>query len=114
MKIDKKFVLGTPLDILRDKVFEEDEEGRYRERIIEQIKKIGVKKWFELRGLPIDEDSVWKNRYSADEIKLKEEINKNIEEQGYYLWENWLPKNIWTTKDCFSEYLPKNKLTGWF
>jgi hypothetical protein len=87
---------------IREYIFEEDEQGRYRERIHDLIRKIGVKNWFVLKGLPIEENSIWINRYVKDsETTLNEQVNKQnnpswngIEQQGLYLWENWLPKRI--------------------
>jgi len=31
-----------------------------------------------------------------------------------FICENWLPKCQWVEDECFPEYLPKNKLSGWF
>lgn len=92
----------TFIDIFRadlhDYIFEEDDFGRYRERIIEKIKGYGVKNWFIKMGLPIEDDSVWVNRHNGkSKTTLKEEVNQypnfaGIEQQGYYLWENWIPE----------------------
>jgi hypothetical protein len=61
--IDENFILKEDL---RDWVFKEDSDGnRYRERIIDVIERIGVEKWFKLKGYPTDEKSVWKNRYGG-------------------------------------------------
>lgn len=118
MKIDKEFVLKTDLTKLRDLIFVEDSEGnRYRERIIEEIEKIGVENWFKARGLPTDDNSVWKNRYTGDEITLKEDIHQfdnghlecSINTRGYYLWENWLPIEMWDNKN-----MDKGNLKRWF
>ncbi len=78
-------------------IWKEDEVGRYRERVIEGIKKYGVKNWFEKMGLPTNDDSIWINRHNGlTKSTLGIEVNKwgiskGLEEQGYYLWENWKP-----------------------
>ena len=71
--INEDFVMN---DDLRDWTFKEDNKGRYRERIIEVIEKIGVEKWFKLKKYPTNDDSVWKNRYTGTLITLGEEIYK--------------------------------------
>jgi len=104
-------------DDLHEWIFVEDKEGnRLRERIISQIEKFGVEKWFKVKGYPTDRKSIWKNRHTAHLIPLEEKIfaveNKpsnsdNFEAQGYYLWENWLPLSLWNEKaekDLMSEY----------
>ena len=93
--IDETFILR---DDLRDWLFVEDSNGsRYRERIWDKIKEIGVENWFKKKGFPTTPESVWLNRYTKDTTTLKEECKSNIkgdeglENQGYLLWENWLP-----------------------
>ena len=63
--ISKEFVTETDLDILRDLLMQEDLNGRYGERIMDSIHQVGVENWFKLKGLPINPDSKWKNRYTA-------------------------------------------------
>ena len=111
MIINEEYVLKTDLTELRDILFKEDEEGRYRERVMDAIRAIGTTKWFKARGLPTEEDSVWKNRYCGTETTLKKEIEgwggnfkHSIEREGYFLWENYLPIDIWTDKDLHAEY----------
>ena len=117
--IDKQFVLDTDLDDLRDLRFKEDSEGkRYRERIIERIEEIGVEEWFKARGLPTDPNSVWVNRYCKGETTLGDEIYNDgrwsgFENQAYYLWENYLPIEMWTDKDLHKEYKEKPSLANW-
>lgn len=96
--IDEKFVLETDLKELRNMLFKEDEEGnRYRERVIEAIEKIGVEKWFELRGLPTHPKSAWKNRYTGDLIFLETEgIN-------FYTWENYNCLEFWDDELMFNK-----------
>ena len=119
LKIDKDFVLNTDLAVLRELLLKEDSEGRrYRERIFDEIDKIGNNNWFKSRGLPINDDSIWKNRYTGTEETLegyqgshlrviKEGLDVEKEEERkieIYLWENYLPKEIWTDKDMFEDY----------
>ena len=102
--IDKTFVMK---DNLRDWIFKEDSKGRYRERIIKLLEEIGVENWFKLKGYPTNSDSVWKNRCTGSLITLEEDIHRfdnenrkgNLQEKGYYLWENNLPIEIWNDKD---------------
>jgi len=91
-------------DDLRNFIFCEDNEGnRYRERIWDKIKEFGVVKWFEAKGYPTEASSVWCNRYTGSEITLGEEVERHnsairkentLEQQGYLLWENNCPKEI--------------------
>jgi hypothetical protein len=107
--IDDKFIMR---DDLRDWVFEEDEDGRFRERIIDEIERIGVLNWFKIKGYPINPESIWKNRYTGSLGTLGEEIHEydnefktgNLQERGYYLWENNLPIEIWNDKDLMEQY----------
>jgi hypothetical protein len=108
--IDKEFVLREDL---RDWLFKEDSEGtRYRERIIDVIEEIGVENWFKLKGYPTDEKSVWKNRYTKGLTTLGQEIHEfdsekrigTFEEKCYYLWENWLPVDIWNDRELSKSY----------
>jgi hypothetical protein len=94
--IDKDFIMREDL---RDYIFQEDEKGRYRERIQDEIKKFGYYNWFREKGYVISPESIWKNRYSGHEIKLEQEIPvlTDFEIRAYYLWENWLPKEMWNT-----------------
>jgi len=106
LEIDKEFIMR---DDLRDFIFQEDSEGdRYRERIWELINEIGVENWFKAKGYPTDEKSVWKNRYGGSLTTLGDEIynegnerrkEDNLEKQGYLLWENYLPENMWNDKN---------------
>ena len=110
--IDREFVLNTSLADLRDILFVEDNKGiRYRERIMDRIKEIGVEEWFKLKRMPTDGDSVWKNRYTGSETTLGQQINgwggplpRNIERQGFYIWESYLPIGIWIDKHLHAEY----------
>ena len=87
---------------LRDYIFLCDDDGnRYRERIWDKIKEFGVVKWFEAKGFPTDESSLWYNRYTGSETTLKDQVggdnprkDNTLEEQGYLLWENYCPKEI--------------------
>ena len=100
----REFDLDIMKDDLRDYVFLCDNDGtRYRERIWDKIKEFGVVKWFEAKGFPINDNSVWCNRYTGSETTLAEEIigynnafrnEDTLEEQGYLLWENYCPKEI--------------------
>jgi hypothetical protein len=122
LNINKEFILNTDLKELRETIFLEDENGdRYRERIIDEIEKFGVENWFKARGLPIEDESVWKNRYTGDTITLKEEISRydyksekvnrigSIQTQGYYLWENWCPEDNFDNSQ-----MDKSSLKRWF
>jgi hypothetical protein len=96
-------------DDLRDFIFKEDEISRYRERIIDKIRQFGIEKWFKAKGYPTNPESVWKNRYTGEATTLNEQCSKyehfkGIEEQGYYLWENYLPEAIWNDKDLMLSY----------
>lgn len=94
--IDFDFIMREDLHSV---LFLEDENGRrYRERIIEAIEQFGPEKWFIAKGFPISDDSVWKNRYTGTESSFLEAKGKS---DIYYLWENWLPKDIWTAEDSF-------------
>lgn len=115
--IDFDFIMR---DDLRDFIFKEDSnEVRYRERIWDKIREFGVEKWFIAKGFPTDESSVWKNRYTEHLTTLKDEIHHfdngfltfNLETNGYLLWENWLPIEIWNNKDVF---VKKGTLARWF
>ncbi len=120
--INKDFIIREDL---RDWIFKEDKKGRFRERIIEEIRKFGVMNWFKAKGYPINKKSIWKNRYTGGEEPLENELcdysmiydeltndieeetpefKKIFEDKGYYLWENWLPIEIWNYKDLFEEY----------
>jgi len=96
------FDMDIMRDDLRNFVFCEDSEGnRYRERIIDKIKEVGVVKWFEAKGFPTNDESVWFNRYTGTETTLKDQVghdnprhDNTLEEQGYYLWENYCPKEL--------------------
>jgi len=122
--IDKNLVLTMDLQALQEILLKEDSEGnRYRERIFDEIDKIGLVEWFKLRGLPTNEDSMWKNRYCGDTETLgeymkasrgwAERYNKDRLDKvevpivEIYLWENYLPIEIWNDKEMFEEY--KNK-----
>jgi len=104
--ITKEYVLSVDLRKLRGILYNEDSEGhRCRERVIAVIDEIGVENWFKARGLPTSPDSVWKNRYTSGECKLKD-INTGFNYGNgdgivdFYLWENWLPKEIWTDDEA--------------
>jgi len=109
--MDKEFILR---DDLRKWVFEEDKEGRYRERIMKLIKEMGIENWFKKMGYPTNEDSVWKNRYIGSITTLGEECKGHqsngtegkfdFENQAYYLWENYLPENMWNDDELKEEY----------
>ena len=126
IEINKEFVISTDLNELRDLLFKEDETGRrYRERIFDEIEKIGLVEWFKLRGLPINDESIWKNRYTGDTETLGDYMEKSrgwairynqdkldkieVPIVEIYLWENWLPIEMWNDKELFEEY--KNKTT---
>ena len=89
----------------------------YRAKAKEIIEKIGVEKWFKLKGYPTNEESIWKNRYTGNETTLKEEVgnkfidDKGIEKQGFYLWLNHLPIDIWTDKYLFDCYRKQEDTT---
>ena len=88
---------------LRDIIFKEgkeDEVGRYRERIWDMIQKFGVENWFKAKGYPTNPDSIWKNRYVGSEIRMDIEVSngRTLQEQGYLLWENYMPKELWTAE----------------
>jgi len=94
---------------LRDWIFKEDLEGnRYRERIWDKIKEFGVEKWFKAKGYPTEKDSVWKNRYCGTLTTLGRQIIdikwRTIEDEGYLLWENYLPESIWNDKELSLSY----------
>ena len=111
--IDENLVLTYPLRLLRTLIYKEDRnEDRYRERIIKAIEKFGVKNWFKARGLPTEEDSKWINRYTKCEMMLSEELTayareRTFEESCYYLWENWLPVNMWDNDNYTAKGLDK-------
>jgi len=98
------FDMDIMRDDLRNYIFCEDSDRkRYRERIWDKIKEFGVVKWFEAKGFPTNAESVWCNRYTGTETTLGEQVegcnnavrNENtLEEQGYYLWENYCPKEL--------------------
>ena len=98
------FDMDIMRDDLRNYVFYENELGhRYREKIMDKIKEFGVVNWFKAKGFPTNEESVWCNRYTGTETTLGEQVrgytnhlrnDDTLEEQGYYLWENWCPKDI--------------------
>jgi len=96
------FDMDIMRDDLRNFVFCEDNDGnRYRERIMDKIKEFGVVNWFKAKGFPTDESSLWYNRYTGAETTLADQVgglnprnDNTLEEQGYYLWENWCPKDI--------------------
>ena len=99
-----EFDMDIMRDDLRNYIFCEDSEGNiYRGRIWDKIKEFGVVKWFEAKGLPINDNSVWFNRYTGSETLLSDEVigynnafrnEDTLEEQGYLLWENYCPKEI--------------------
>ena len=101
----REFDCDIMKDDLRDYIFLCDNGGnRYRERIIDKIKEFGLVKWFEVKGFPTDESSLWYNRYTGTETTLADEVagynnalrkENTLEEQGYYLWENYCPKEIY-------------------
>jgi len=98
----REFDLDIMKEDLRDYVFLCDNDGnRYRERIMDKIKEFGVVNWFKAKGFPTDESSLWYNRYTGAETTLADQVgglnprnDNTLEEQGYYLWENWCPKDI--------------------
>lgn len=98
--VDSNFIMREDL---RDIIFKEDETGRFRERVWDEIKKFGVENWFKAKGFPTNPDSIWKNRYAGTEIRLDQEVSnvkwRTLEEQGYLLWENYMPKEIWGAED---------------
>lgn len=112
-EITKEFVTETDLDILRDLLMQEDLNGsRYRERIMDSIHEVGIENWFKLKGLPVNPESKWKNRYTAYVTTLNDEVNRytisqGIEKQGFYLWENYLPIELWNDNDLFEKYKTK-------
>jgi len=121
--IDNDFIMR---DDLHEWIFIEDSEGnRYRERIMDKIKEFGIENWFKAKGYPLNEDSVWKNRHTASLTTLKDDIHQfdnefrtgTFEEQAYYLWEHWLPLDIWNEKEMnlrnlYTEItLSKSKIT---
>jgi len=122
--IDKEFVLKTDLTRLRDILFEEDSNGdRYREKVMDAIWAMGAVKWFEARGLPTDDNSVWKNRYTGSETTAGSYLYEhywggdfrkkaNFDREGYFLWENWLPVGMWIDKWKHKEGLEKWGATG--
>lgn len=116
--IDKNFVLNTDLEKIQDTLFKEDSEGvRYRERIIEAIEQIGVEAWCKARGLPTNPDSIWKNRYTGDEITVKEYIEKynyDKSKMEFYLWEHYNAKELWTDKELMNKYKEKKNLFSYF
>lgn len=121
--IDNDFIMREDL---HEWLFIEDSEGkRYRERIMDKIKEFGIENWFKAKGYPLNEDSIWKNRHTASLTTLKEDIHHfdnefrtgTFETQGYFLWENWLPLEIWNEKEMnlrnlYTEItLSKSKIT---
>ena len=83
--------------------------GDYRKKAKEIIEKIGVEKWFKLKGYPTEPDSIWKNRYTGILTTLGEEVDKyavekGLQQQGFYLWENYLPEDSWNDKYLFDAY----------
>jgi len=105
-KEKKNFIMAEDL---RDLV-QEDKlgKGEYRTKAKEIIEKIGVEKWFKLKGYPTEPDSKWKNRYTGGLTTLREEVilgnPPGIEAQGFYLWENYLPEDSWNDKYLFDGY----------
>ena len=118
MVIDLDF-LKEHKDNLKEWIFKEDIKGRLREKIWDKIKDYGIEKWFKLMKFPIEEDSIWKNRYTGHETTLGEEISKynhydyvekqhnrvgTIETKGFTLWESWLPIKVWDDEHLMDEY----------
>ena len=102
--ITKEFVLEKDLKYLKEILFKEDSNGnRYREKIIKAVEELGIENWYKVKGLPTDIGSIWKNRYTGTEESLKK--------IDFYLWENYLPKNMWNDKEMFEKYKynPENK-----
>ncbi|MBE3092773.1 MAG: hypothetical protein IMZ51_03835 [Chloroflexi bacterium] len=75
VKVDLDFIKKEDL---RDWVFKEDKVGRFRERIIDEIEKFGVEKWFKEKGFPVTPKSIWKNRYVGSEETLNDYFNEHI------------------------------------
>lgn len=98
----REFDIDIMKEDLRDYVFLCDNDGtRYRERIWDKIKEFGVVKWFEAKGFPTNESSLWYNRYTGSETTIADQVggdnprqDNTLEEQGYFLWENYCPKDI--------------------
>ena len=125
IEITKEWVLNTDLDEIWNLRFKENsKEQRYRELIFNEIDKIGVVEWFKARELPIESDSIYKNRYTGTIRTLAEYMGEHrsrslkeglmaIEQERevveIYLWENWLPVEIWNDKEMFEEYKHKTE-----
>jgi len=100
----------------------EDYNQELRWNCIEEIQRRGLSFFKEL-GWGISENSVYKNRYTADEETLRQIYDEGCHRQDTFdkwllydlpfLAENWLPKENWVKDECFDEYLPENKLTAW-
>jgi len=90
-----------------------------RWQVIEEIEKRGMGIISAL-GWPEGLESIYKNRYTADESRLKSLllVDDTFERKGrvntlFSVLEHWLPRDQWISDECFPEYLPKNKLTHW-
>ena len=125
----------TPSLLLKNLRAKEKESGKFQEDFenhqaarwacIEEIERRGINFLKELNW-PFAESGIYKNRYTACEETLEKMYGEKLgphRNEEFEIWlrheipficENWLPKEIWTDDECFSEYLPKNKLTGWF
>lgn len=53
---------------------------------------------------------LWQDRVHGDHY---ESLYAWIKDQGWLIFEHWVPVDIWTSEACFSEYLPKNTLEYW-
>jgi len=94
-----------------------------RGECIDEIKRRGAKQILKDLGWPDNKEGIYKNRYTGSEETLEEMYNSRcgpdadfdvwLEETVPFIMENWLPKDEWVVDECFDEYLPKNKLTGW-
>ncbi len=109
--------------------FQKDFENSQKPRLecIGEIRRRGGINFLKELNWGVSENSIYKNRYTATEETLGKRFEfyvyngsnlyKTFEEwleyEAPYICENWLPKEIWVEDECFSEHLPKNKLTGW-
>ena len=76
-------------------------EGYNRMDIIKEIQRRGVQMLKDL-GWPTNEDAIYKNKYTGDEIKLKE-----IQENLFSALEHWWPKEKFEGSQLLDEYKEK-------
>ena len=91
-----------------------------RSEVIKEIR-IRGKKLLEDLNWATENEAIYKNRYTASEETLHNLLMKWLSpalqqtefDNLFSVLEHYYPLALWTDKDVFSEYNPKNKLNGW-